>query len=260
MSTRMSMVSARTPARPAIVLAAILSTASAADAAEPGHEPAPLGLPAHGMLEDPFNHSVLIDRLEAQDANGDDVQAWDATAWVGHAYDKLTIRTEGERSADSTERADLQLLWAHSVGRWWDVVVGARGDFEPGPTRGWAAFGIQGLAPYRFELEATAYLGEGGDSTARFEAEYELLITSRLILQPRVELDWYGQDDAARGIGAGLATVETGLRLRYELRREVAPYVGLIRERKFGGTEDFARAAGDDADDTRWVAGVRLRF
>ena len=243
-----------------IAWGALLSCAAGTVAAEPARETVVAGMATHEMPEDPFNHSVLFDRLESQDAGGGDVLAWDATAWVGHAFDRLTIRTEGERTSDSTERAELQLLWAHTVARWWDVVAGAREDFQPTPTQTWAAFGFQGLAPYRFELEATAFVGEGGDSAARFEAEYELLITPRLILQPRVEMNWYGQDDPARGIGTGLSNAETGLRLRYEFRREVAPYVGLVRERKFGGTEDFARAAGEDPDDTRLVAGVRLRF
>jgi copper resistance protein B len=259
MSTRLTTMVERA-VRAAFAAAALMLGVAAVARGQSASESPPVGLPAHGALEDPFNHSVLFDRLEAQDADGSDVQAWDVTAWLGRAYDKLTIRSEGERTSDTTERAELQLLWAHSVARWWDVVAGARADFQPSPTQSWAAFGIQGLAPYRFELEATAYVGEHGDSTARLEAEYELLITHRLILQPRVELNWYGQEDPDRGIGTGLANAETGLRLRYEFRREVAPYVGLVRERKFGGTEDFARAAGEDADDTRWVAGIRLRF
>jgi copper resistance protein B len=213
--------------------------------------------PAHGMLEDPFNRSVLIDELELHD--GGDLD-WDASAWLGHAFNRLAIRTEGERGDGDTERAELQVLFAHTVGRWWDVVAGARADFEPGSTRSWAAFGVQGLAPYRFELEATAFVADGGDTAARFEGTYDLLIAPRLVLQPQLEVDWYGQADRARGIGSGLSTVEAGLRLRFELRREVAPYVGLVRERLFGGTADLARAAGRDADDSSLVAGVRLRF
>jgi copper resistance protein B len=151
-------------------------------------------------------------------------------------------------------------LGSHSVARWWDVVAGARAAFEPGPSYSWAAFGVRGVAPYRFELEATAYVGDGGRSAARLEGEYELLITPRLILQPQLELDWYGQADELRAVGPGLATAEVALRLRYEFRREIAPYVGLVRQRKFGATASRARAAGDDADDTRLVAGVRLRF
>ena len=218
---------------------------------------APVGLPAHSMLEDPFNRSFLFDELELHES---DELAWDATLWVGYSFNKLAVRTEGEKSGGDTERAELELLWSHSVARWWDIVAGARGDFEPGATQSWAAFGVQGLAPYRFELEATAYLGDGGRAAARFEGECELLIKRRLILQPQLELNWYGQSDDSRGIGSGLSTAEAALRLRYEFRRELGPYVGLVRERKFGTTADYARAEGEDADETRLVAGVRLRF
>jgi copper resistance protein B len=234
----------------------LLAFASIAHAQITAESPPP-GLPAHSMLEDPFNRSFLFDELEMHES---DELAWDATFWVGRAFDKLAVRTEGEKSGGDTERAELELLWSHSVARWWDVVAGARTDFEPGRTQSWAAFGVQGLAPYRFELEATAYVGDGGRAAARFEGEYELLITQRLILQPQLELNWYGQSDPARGVGPGLSTGEVALRLRYELRRELAPYVGLVRERKYGATADAARANGEDADDTRLVAGVRLRF
>jgi copper resistance protein B len=222
--------------------------------------PAPVGLPAHTMLEDPFNRSLRVDELELHEQEGRRGIAWNTTFWAGYAFNKLVVRTEGEKRGGATEDAEIELLWSHSVARWWDVVAGARADFEPGATRSWAALGVQGLAPYRFEVAATAYVGDGGKSAARFEGEYELLITPRLILQPRVELNWYGQSDAARGIGPGLSTAEAALRLRYELRREIAPYVGLVRERRFGASADLARAAAEDADDTRFVAGVRLRF
>ena len=217
----------------------------------------PVGVPAHPMLEDPFNRSFLFDELET---HGSDEFAWDATFWAGRSFDKLAVRTEGEKSGGSTERAELELLWSHSVARWWDVVAGAKEDFAPGETQSWAAFGVQGLAPYRFDLAVTAYLADGGRSAARLEGEYELLITQRWILQPQLELNWYGQSDASRGVGSGLSTVEAALRLRYEFRRELAPYVGLVRERKYGATADYARAEGDDPDDTRLVAGLRLRF
>jgi copper resistance protein B len=233
------------------LLAALAGIAHAQDA------DAPVGVPAHSMLEDPFNRSLLFDELEMHDR---EELAWDATLWAGYAFDKLAVRTEGETSGGDTKRAELELLWSHSVARWWDLVAGVRGDFEPAATQSWAAFGVQGLAPYRFELEATAYVGSGGRSAARFEGEYELLITQRLILQPQLELNWHGQSDASRGIGSGLSTAEAALRLRYEIRRELAPYVGLVRERKFGTTADYARAEGDDPDDTRLVAGIRLRF
>jgi copper resistance protein B len=219
-----------------------------------------LGGHSHAMLEDPFDRSVRVDELESQQVDGDDVLAWKAHAWVGRSFDKLAIRTEGEERGGDTERAELQLLWSHTITRWWDLVAGARMDFQPTPSRTWAAVGVAGIAPYRFDIEATAFFSDGGDSAARVEATYELLITQRWILEPRLELDWYGQDEPALGLGSGLARSEGGLRLRYEIRREVAPYVGLVRERRYGGSADLARAAGGDPDDTRFVAGVRLRF
>lgn len=220
-------------------------------------EAPPTGLPAHAMLEDPLNRALLFEELEWHDR--DDLQ-WDGRFWAGYAFNKLMVRTEGDKRGGRTEDAELELLWSHAFSRWWEVVAGARADFEPGSTKSWAAFGVQGLAPYRFEIEATAYLGEGGETAARLEGEYELLITPRLILQPQLELNWFGQSDRARAVGAGLATAEAALRLRYEFRREIAPYAGLVRERKFGATADIARAAGEDPDDTRLVAGIRFRF
>ena len=218
------------------------------------------GAHAHGMLEDPFNRSIVVDELETQDADGGDLLSWDVRAWAGHSLDRVAIRTEGEQRGGDTERAELQVLWAHAITRWWEIVAGARADFEPGPSKAYAAFGVQGLAPYGFAIEATAFAGEGGDTTARVRAEYELLITRRLILQPLVEVNWYGQSDPARYLASGLATAEGGLRLRYELRREVAPYVGLMRERRIGDSAELIRAAGGDEDETSFVAGVRIRF
>jgi copper resistance protein B len=212
------------------------------------------------MIEDPFNRFVLLDQLEVQDATGGDVVSWDVKAWAGRNLSKLWVRSEGERHSGTTESAELQLLWGRSFARWWDFVAGVREDFQPSPDQTWAAVGIQGLAPYRFDLEATAFVGEGGQAAARFEAEYELLITNRLILEPLVELNWFAQDDVRRAVGSGLASAEAGFRLRYEIRREVAPYIGLVHEKKFGRTADFARAGGADTNDTRLVAGIRLWF
>lgn len=243
------------------VLGALVALVATRVAAQPAQaESAPPSMARHMMDEDPFNHALLLDQFEAKDtAAGTDVR-WDASAWVGHAFNRLAIRTEGNETAGKTEHAELEFLWTHTVTRWWDLVTGVREDFTPDPSRGWAAFGVQGIAPYRFDIEATAFVADGGDSAARVKAEYELLITQRWILQPRVELNWYGQEDAVRGLGPGLSSSEAALRLRYEITREIAPYVGVVRERKHGGTAEFARAAGGDPDETRLVAGIRLRF
>ena len=244
----------------AAVLAALLGLVPvAASAQEPSHSQTPVGVPAHMMLEDPFNRGFVIDELEVLSAD-ETPERWDVGGWAGSSRHKLTVRSEGERRGGTTERAELQLLWTHAVARWWDVVAGARADFAPGTDKNWAAFGVQGLAPYRFEVEATAFLSEGGETAARVEAEYDLLITNRLILQPQLELNWYGQTDVERGYGAGLSSGEAALRLRYEIRREVAPYVGIVRERLWGDSADAARAVGREPDDTSLVAGIRLRF
>jgi copper resistance protein B len=214
----------------------------------------------HAMLDDPLNKLVLLDRFETQTTDGGTMQRWDLETWVGKSLTKVWVRTEGERLSGDTQRAELELLWGKSFARWWELVAGARSDFEPGPTQNWAAVGVRGTAPYRIDLEATAYVGDGGRAALRVKSHYELLVTNKLILQPLAELNWYAQRDAARGLGAGLSDAEIGLRLRYEVKREVAPYVGLVAERKLGGTADFARAAGHDPSDTRLVAGIRLRF
>jgi len=255
MSTR------RTRRRMRGVLAAVLALAPAAlPAQEAQHADVPASVPTHETLEDPFNRAFKVDELEWLDADDTTTLRWDVDMWAGYSLNKLTIRTEGEERDGDTERAELQLLWTRSFARWWDVVAGARTDFAPGSDKHWAAFGVHGLAPYRFDLEATAFLSDGGDSAARIEADYDLLITSRLILQPQLELNWFGQSDLSRGYGSGLSSGEAALRLRYEMRREVAPYVGLVHERLWGETADAARAAGRDPDDTSLVAGIRLRF
>ena len=207
-----------------------------------------------------FNTYVLFNRLEATDGDHGRGQAWEAQAWFGGDINRVWLRSEGERADGEFESADLEVLYGRSVTPWWDVVAGVRHDFEPGPSRTWAALGVQGLAPYMFEVSATGYVGESGHTAANIEVEYEVLFTNRLILQPLVELEFHGKDDPARGIGSGLSKVEAGLRLRYEVRREFAPYVGIVRERVFGRTADFHRAEGEPVDDTLFVAGVRVWF
>ena len=211
---------------------------------------------AHTMLENPLNKLVLLDRFESRDAAHSPL-AWDLDTWIGRDLTKLWIRSSGERRDGDNAHADLELLWGRSVARWWDVLAGMRRDFEPSPHRTWAAVGVRGTAPYRLQVEATAYLGSGNRSALRLETQYEVLVTNRWILEPQLELEWYGHSDMPRGVGAGLAEGELGLRLRYEVRREVAPYVGLIRSRKFGETADLA---GEDTADTSLVAGIRLWF
>lgn len=214
----------------------------------------------HATQDDAVHALVLFDRLEWQSVAGASGVRWDSQTWAGRDRDRLWIRSEGRSASGVLEEADVHVLYGRMFSRWWDVVGGIRQDFEPGAVRTWGAFGIQGLAPYWFEVEATGYVGQGGQTAARFDVDYELRFTQRLILQPRIELNLYGKSEPERGLGAGLSSAEPGLRLRYEIRRELAPYLGVAWERKFGGTADFAKSAGDDVAGVRVVSGVRWWF
>jgi copper resistance protein B len=214
----------------------------------------------HAAHDNTIQHYVLLDRLEGFDTDEGGGMAWEAQSWIGTDRDKLWLRSEGERVGGHTEAANLEVLYGRAFARWWDAVVGIRHDFKPGQSQDFLAVGVIGMAPYKFEVEATAYLGERGQTAASVEFEYETLLTNRLILQPLVEVSLYGKDDPARGIGSGLSSVEAGLRLRYEFTRKFAPYVGVVHERVFGNTADLRRDEGEDIDDTHMVIGVRTWF
>lgn len=203
-----------------------------------------------------------IDQLEVNLRDGRDGFAWeDVQFWYGGDIDKLWLKSEGEGEfGEGLQRGEIQALWSHAVDPWFDLQAGARLDFGPGPERPHLVLGIQGLAPYWFEIDAAAFLSTKGDITARFEGEYDWRITQRLILQPRVEADLALQDVPELRIGSGISSAEAGLRLRYEIVPEFAPYVGLEYERAFGDTADFRRLAGDDAGGLSLVMGVRAWF
>jgi copper resistance protein B len=203
---------------------------------------------------------VQVDELDWRDSNDGDALAWDAQAFYGTDYHKLWLKTEGERARGTTEAADVELLWDRIFSRWWSLQAGVRHDFGAGPSRDWLAVGVQGLAPYFFEVEATAYFGEDGRTALRLKADYELLFTQRLILQPEIELDAYGKEDPERRIMSGFSTAQIALRLRYEIRREIAPYVGVAWVRRLANTADLARAAGEEAGDFQALAGIRFWF
>ncbi|MCU0074779.1 copper resistance protein B [Pseudomonas koreensis] len=214
----------------------------------------------HQVHDSAINTYFLADKLEWQDADDASTLAWDLSGWIGDDIDRLWLRSEGERSNGKTEDAEIQALWGHAISPWWDVVSGVRQDFKPGAPQTWAAFGLQGMALYNFEAEATAFLGENGQSALRLEGDYDILLTNRLILQPTAELNVYGKNDPQRGIGSGLANTEAGLRLRYEIRREFAPYIGVTWNRTYGQTADYAREESEDRSEARLVLGVRLWF
>jgi copper resistance protein B len=207
---------------------------------------------------------VLFDRLEWRDGGGaQGARAeWDGQAWYGGDYNRLWIKSEGTYVASGGDRgardADVEVLWNRVISRWWNVQVGGRQDFGPGQSRTWGAIGLQGLAPQWFETEATFYVSDEGRTAARVKAQYDLLLTQRLVLQPLAEVNLYGRTDAQQQIGSGLSALEIGARLRYELRREFAPYIGFVWLRRFGKTADLVRAAGGKADDLELALGLRV--
>lgn len=215
------------------------------------------GHPAHDRAIHSF---VLFDQLEWLRSDAGHGVALDSKGWIGGDRDRLWFRAEGGGEGSRVDDAQVHLLWGRQIWRWWDVVGGFRQDFRPGSAQTWAAAGVQGLAPYWFEVEATGYVGAGGRTQARFEVEYELLLTNRLIAQPLAEIEVFGKSDPERGVGAGLSTTEFGLRVRYEIRREFAPYAGVVWRNKWGKTADFAEAAGESAGGARFVTGARLWF
>ncbi|MEB3416529.1 copper resistance protein B [Alteriqipengyuania sp. WL0013] len=203
--------------------------------------------------------TLMAERLEYR-AGDEDLYLWDVQGWYGGDIDRLFLKSEGEGEfGGGLESGEVQALWSHAIGPFFDLQLGARYDFAP-LDRTYLVAGVQGLAPYMFEVDAAAFLSDEGDLTARVEAEYDQLITQRLVLQPRIEIGLAAQDVPELDLGSGITKVEAGLRLRYEIAREFAPYVGLSYEAALGRTADFARADGRDPDGIALVAGVRAWF
>ena len=213
----------------------------------------------HAVHDDAVHAFVLFDQLEWQGSEAGGINL-DSRGWIGGDRDRLWFRSEVESDDGRVDHAEAHVLYGRAVARWWELVAGVRQDVRPGPARTWAALGMQGLAPYWFEIEATAYLSGSGHSAARLKVEHELRLTNRLIAQPLVEMNLYGKSDPERGIGAGLSDLEAGLRVRYEFRREVAPYVGVTWTRTFGETREHAARAGERLGGARLAAGLRFWY
>ena len=204
---------------------------------------------------------VLINLAEYQIRDGRDGYRWDAEGWFGGDIDRLVVKSEGEGARSrKIETAETQALWGHAISPYFNLQGGIRFDIEPNPSRGYAVLGVEGIAPYWFHFEATAFLSQRGEFRARFKTDYDLRVTQRLIFQPRVELDFAGRDISPIHVGSGFSKAELGGRLRYEVEREFAPYIGISQEWKLGRTADFTRAAGDEAQTTSVAVGVRSWF
>lgn len=206
-----------------------------------------------------INSRVMISLGELQIRDGENGYRWEGEAWVGGDINRFVAKTEGE-GASELESAEVQALYSRAVSPFFDLQAGVRQDFQSGPKRTYATVGFEGVAPYWFETSGALFLSSKGELFGRLEGTYDLRLTQRWILQPRVEANLSGQDIPELALGSGVANIELGLRLRYEIKREFAPYIGVSFDRKFGGTADYARALGKDDQATSFVIGLRAWF
>jgi copper resistance protein B len=244
----------------AILAAAVLALATPF-AAGAGQQPTEPGWPqpVHNNLA--FSR-VMLNQNELRAGNGNTTYRWEGDAWYGDNLNRAVFRTEGSWNVNSEklEETEAQALYSRAVTRYFDLQAGLRYDFEPSPSRGWLTFGVEGLAPMYWDIGAFVFIGDGGNAAARIEGSDDLCLTQRLILQPQFEVNMYSKDESSRAIGYGLSDLDIGLRLRYEFRREFAPYIGITYEKKYGRTADFARRDGDSVEDLRLAGGIRVWF
>lgn len=233
-------------------------------AADAFYNPAEMARARTAMLKESGGMTfsqLMLDRLEYRMGKGADTYHWEGEGWIGGDINRLAFKTEGAGGIGGRlDHAEAQALYSRAIDPWFNLQAGVRQDFGPDPDRTYAVVGIEGLAPYWFEVEAQAFLSNKGDAHLRLEASYDQRITQRLILQPAAEANIAAQDVPELGIGSGLSDIELGLRLRYEFAREFAPYVGVNWERKLGGTARLARSEGDTASRTSFVMGLRFWF
>ena len=237
---------------------------AAQQAADAYYDPAAMAAARDSVRQmhgDTLNSLIIGERLENQVHDGDSSLVWEAQGWIGFDLNKLWLKTEGhyDNETNDTEEFELQALWSHAITPFWDFQAGWRHDFED-TSKDYATIGLMGLAPYWFEVDAAAFISDDGDASARLEAEYEMRFTQRLILQPRMELNYAFSDDPEAAIGQGLHKANLGLRLRYEFKRELAPYLGVVWEKSFGDTANLLRTAGKDASETSFVLGLRFWY
>ena len=218
-------------------------------------DPAPFGPP---VADQHVYVHVLADQLETRVGSGSPTFFWEAEGWIGSDWNRLWLKSEGDVRSGDLEESRQELLYSWPILPFFDGQAGLRYDVGSGDSgRGWLALGVEGLVPLWFHLEATVYAGDAGRVAGRIRTTYEMLLTQRLILQPEIELNFFGQSDRDRRTGPGLADLDAGLRLRYEFSRKFAPYLGVTYNRVFGKTASFFRTDGERVDHLRAVFGVR---
>jgi copper resistance protein B len=212
-----------------------------------------------GAEGDPLLSYVAIDQLE-KGLESDDPTSFSVQAWVGYDTDKIWLKTSGEYQNSDEQDLEIQALYSHTVAPYWDMQMGLRRDIKPSPSRDWLVLGFQGLAPYFLDIDATFFVGEKGQTAIRLGVEQEWLITQKLVLTPEFEVNAYGKSDDKLNMGSGLTDINAGLRLKYEITRKFAPYIGIDWSKKLGATADLARHDGESVSNTQFVIGVTAWF
>jgi copper resistance protein B len=215
---------------------------------------------AGGRGDDPLLFKGVIDQFEVRNTDGKDPFVVEGMAWLGYDLHKAVAKFEIEQVSGETEENELQLLYSRAIDPYWDLQIGLRHDDRPSPDRDWLAAGFSGTAPFFIETDVALFLGEDGQKALRLEAEYEMMITQKLVLVPELEMNFYSKNDPATHTGSGLADTEFGLRLKYEIKREFAPYVGINWTKKYGKTADYIGEEGEDTSDTQFVVGFSAWF
>lgn len=219
------------------------------------------GMERPDMGNQVFAH-VLLDQFEGRTNGSDNELRWDGEGWIGTDMNKLWLKSEGFSDNTTVSDGDHEALYDRPIPRmrYFDAQAGVRADLDSGPRRAWAALGIEGLAPYFFDFAPTLYIRDGGNVAGRITGSYDLLLTQRWIAQPEAELNFYNKDDPGRKIGSGFSDLDAGLRLRYEISRKFAPYVGFAYNGKYGDTASYSRSAGEATSDARFVFGIRIWY
>jgi copper resistance protein B len=208
-----------------------------------------------------FAHGVL-DQFEGRTSGSNSQLRWDGEGWIGTDTNRLWLKSEGFSDNATVSDGDHEALYDRPIPRmrYFDAQLGVRADLDSGPARAWAALGIEGLAPYFFEFAPTLYVRDRGNVAGRLTSSYDLLLSQRWIVQPEAELNLYSKDDPGRRIGSGLSDLDAGVRLRYEVRRKLGPYIGFAYTRTYGNTANYARQARESTSDPRFVFGLRLWY
>lgn len=203
---------------------------------------------------------ILANLAEYQFRDGDNGFRWEGSFWIGGDINRFVVTTEGETEGGDVETAEVQALYSRAISPFFNLNAGIRHSFEPRPSRTDATIGVSGVAPYWFDVDAALFLSNQGELSARVEVGYDFRLTQRLILQPQAEVIAFATSVPERLVGSGLSTAELGLRLRYDIRREFSPYVGVVYETALGSTADLRRGAGEETSSTAVVVGVRAWF